>query len=268
MNAEDILKLVSKCLDEAPENRVDEAVAIEPSLVGMRMFDSALVGVASASDEWFGRLRDPVVVGPHMCAPEDWLPGAASVVSVFFSFTDEVVRSNAVPGDPSPQWLHARIEGQTFLDLAMRRLVAELQGAGGDAVAPSIDPRFVSKRGSATSNWSERHVAHVCGLGTCGLCAGLITEKGMAGRLGSVVTSLELVPTERRYTEPFEWCNRCGACIARCPSGAVSERGKDHGVCIAHLDEMRKRYAPRYGCGKCQTRVPCERGVPRARRSE
>lgn len=74
---------------------------------------------------------------------------------------------------------------------------------------PASDPRFESvtkpdpKRGekwqgvSYTSNWSERHVAFVCGLGTFGLSKGLITEKGIAGRLGSLIVSEKFEPRKR-----------------------------------------------------------------------
>ncbi len=56
------------------------------------------------------------------------------------------------------------------------------------------------------SNWSERHVAYISGLGTFSLSKGIITEKGMAGRLISLVTDAPLPPTPRAYTELYEYC--------------------------------------------------------------
>lgn len=106
---------------------------------------------------------------------------------------------------------------------------------------PASDPRFESvtkpdadraekwQGASYTSNWSERHVAFVCGLGTFGLSKGLITEKGIAGRLGSLIVSEKFAPRTREYTDIYEYCTRCGACIRRCPAGAISlENGKEH----------------------------------------
>ena len=47
---------------------------------GLRLYEEALVGVAAADDPLFRRFREPGVVGPHYLLPEDWLPGARSVV--------------------------------------------------------------------------------------------------------------------------------------------------------------------------------------------
>ena len=55
----------------------------------------------------------------------------------------------------------------------------------------------------------------------------------------------------------------CGTCIARCPVDAISlEKGKEHAPCSALLDQSQIIHAPRYGCGLCQTAVPCESGIP------
>ena len=57
-----------------------------------------------------------------------------------------------------------------------------------------------------TSNWSERHVAFGAELGTFGLHKGLISEKGCAGRYGSVANTYPLTPTLRKYSHPYEYC--------------------------------------------------------------
>ena len=110
--------------------------------------------------------------------------------------------------------------------------------------------------------WSERHVAYLCGLGTFGLSKGIITRKGMAGRFASLVTALELPADERPYKGLYDYCIRCGECIRRCPVRAISEEGKEHKPCHDWLLHVKKEYAPRLGCGKCQTAVPCESGIP------
>ena len=123
------------------------------------------------------------------------------------------------------------------------------------------------------SNWSERHAAYAAGLGTFGLSKGLITEKGMAGRFGSVITDAEFSPTIRPYSDPFEYCTMCGACMMRCPAGAIDKSkgcalGKDQLICGPYLSGSRlPKHGPnervRYGCGKCQVGVPCENGIPK-----
>lgn len=116
-----------------------------------------------------------------------------------------------------------------------------------------------------TSNWSERHIAFVCGLGTFGLSKGLITNKGISGRFGSIITELYITPDKRQYDDIYEYCTMCGACGRNCPASAISvEKGKDHKACFAFLEKTREKHAPRYGCGKCQVKVPCEGSLPRA----
>ena len=149
------------------------------------------------------------------------------------------------------------------------RLLQALQEAGFEAVAPSLSPDFwtVSEPetpdGPAfTSNWSERHAAYACGLGTFGLSKGLITRRGMAGRFGSLVTSWQTLPTPLEYDGPYDWCIRA----TRCPGGAISlEQGKNHHLCLTYQTAILPQCRPRFGCGLCQTGVPCESARPLSR---
>ena len=196
---------LARHLAESGGNYVDEAVALRPELASMRMYERALVGVARADDPCFDTLSADGVIGAHFMPPRSWLPEARSVVSVFLTFTRQVNASNAALAEwPSDEWLHARIEGQTYINSLMHDLAEELVRRGYPSVAPSLDPRFSSvtrsqgdgrfANKSFTSVWSERHVAYACGLGTFGLAKGIITEAGAAGRLGSVVTTLPSLP--------------------------------------------------------------------------
>jgi epoxyqueuosine reductase QueG len=241
---------------------VSEAEALRPDLAGMRIFDAPIFGAAAAEDPLFSQLKSAAAVGAGQFLPADWLPGARFVLSVFFPFTERVRAANAAADRlPAAEWLHARIEGQRHISAVSAAAAETLRRAGFSAVAPSEDARFRSE--GFSSNWSERHVAFVCGLGTFGLSKGLITEKGMAGRFTSLVTDMALSPTRRTYTELYEHCIFCGLCAKRCPADAIDrERGKAHAPCFALLEETRVLFSPRYGCGKCQVGVPCERGIP------
>ena len=88
---------------------------------------------------------------------------------------------------PAEEWARIRVYGEAF-NAALRRHVAKrLAEAGHAAVAPMLVSNWTivkSERFSYASSWSERHVAHAAGLGTFGLCDGLITARGKAMRVG------------------------------------------------------------------------------------
>jgi len=227
---------------------------------GLLIYDKPLVAAAAADDALFDQLKDPAVVGPRHMSPGEWMSDAKTVIAYFLPYTAEVRTANHGPGLPAPEWLYARIEGEELNNALRRHLVDFLTEAGYRAIAPVLDDRF-SVTGFV-SNWSERHVAFIAGLGTFSLNASLITKAGAAGRFGSIIVNTRLEPTPRPYTRRDEYCSGCGACIARCPVGAVNRNGKEHPPCAEFLEATRVRFHPRYGCGKCQTAVPCEAKIP------
>ena len=272
----DILNAAIKFCDESPMNYLDKDTAMLSELVGMRIFDEPLLAVASADDPFWKTLQVPESVGPQFKLPQDWLEGAHSVISFFLPFTEQVIAANEQePVEVPPEWLHARVEGQAALDALARYLKSILVDAGYPSIIPSADERFKMNRTPEeverdgviwpifTSNWSERHVAYVCGLGTFGLSKGLITKRGMAGRFGSIVTTLPLTPDTRPYSRYDEYCTYCGLCVPRCPVNAIDlQTGKSKTTCWVVQEESRVKYAPRYGCGKCYVDVPCASNIP------
>ena len=63
----------------------------------------------------------------------------------------------------------------------------------------------------------------------------------------------------------------CKVCVKRCPVDAISEKGHDKVKCsdfvFGQADMIRERYGIEiYGCGLCQTGVPCEHIDPVAKR--
>lgn len=264
---EEILSALTRLMQTCPGNVVD--LPAEQRTV--TIFETPLAGSAAADDPIFLKYKLPEVIGPEWMSPEEWLPGARSVVSFFFPFTDEIRSSEraVLTDETSEAWLYARIEGQAFLESLMEKLAAVLTDAGLQVCVPMLDPRFGTIRNvvpredvedlKVISAWSERHAAFACGLGTFGMSRGIITEKGMAGRFASLITDAGIPPKERPYTGIYEYCIRCGACSRRCPVNAIPEGEiKNNLKCSGRMDDSKKRYAPRYGCGKCQTCVPCE----------
>ena len=194
------------------------------------IWEEPVVGVAAASDPLFETLKQPQVVGPIHVNPDYWLPGAKSVISFFLPFSKAVKKSyDRKSALPSLEWVSGRQNGEVFVNVARRALARYLEKQGGRVIVPNLDLRYQAV--NLLPNWSERHVAFIAGVGTFGLHCGLLTAKGAAGRIGSVVTDLEIIPTKRSYTEVYEYCLRhfdssCGACIQRCPVGAIHREGK------------------------------------------
>jgi ferredoxin len=179
---------------------------------------------------------------------------------------------------PPERWARSRIFGEQFNSKLRAHVAGVLNEAGNKAIAPMLSPEWggrISEKYGNASTWSERHAAHASGLGTFGLCDGLITPVGKAMRVGSVVARIQIPPTPRPYTDHRAYClffskGICGKCMDRCPVGAVSEKGHDKKKCGAYLrpttsDYVKEQYGfDGYGCGLCQTAVPCESKIPTA----
>lgn len=275
MTWQDLKCLGQQFVEESPFNRVSPEEALAPGLAGLRLYDAPVWGCADAHTPLFEELKKPEAVGPQFLTPEQWLPGAKSVISFFLPFSKAVKDSNANGQHPSLLWYHGRIEGQRMVMKLCQYLKDLLEAEGARCVIPCADERFRSvtapnpdlgcpwENAMFTSNWSERHVGYICGLGTFSLSKGLITERGVAGRLGSLVVDVSFPPCERTCIGLYDYCIHCGACAKRCPANAISlETGKDHLKCASFLAKTHMPAAPYYGCGKCQCGVPCESGIP------
>lgn len=276
--AVDACALLRNLYETGPGNTFDDASAGP-------MFDAPLIAVASADDPWFVRFKE--VIGDFHWTPQEALalaaPGATarSVISWCLPISETARVANRRESTlPARSWAYVRTFGEQFNTQLRHGLEQRLQGLGFAAVAPAVLAECDSKprpRVGLSSRWSERHVAFVAGHGTFGISGGLITRRGVAHRLGSVVTSAAIPPTPRPYgDDPFAWCLKlsrgtCGACIRRCPAGSIGEtteaRNKDR--CHAHAYTVVAKRGRElfgwdgvYGCGLCQTGVPCESRNP------
>ena len=266
---EHLRREINAFVQGSSSNYISLRGALCPSAVNLKLFDEPLIGVAAADDPLFAALQDDHVVGKQMRLPTDWLPSAQCVISYFLPLTERVRQSNYGERPASTEWLHARIEGQMFIMRIGEHIERLMRAAGYEAVCPACHPDMEVTFDDADpavayhSNWSERHVAYTCGLGTFSLTRGIITEKGAAGRIGSTIVSASLPITERAYTGIDDYCIKCGACIDRCPVNAISlDAGKDNYACHQELIASKQLYPGYLGCGKCQVDVPCECGIP------
>lgn len=263
MTKKDLSTFLRNFSDDSPLNVVPGEIALNSECVGTRLFERPLTGVSSARDPLYESFTKPAIIGENYLPPLQWLSGAQSVISLFNPFTRPVKKSNAGGGKPSSLWLHGRIEGQVYVLAAAKALAEYLRSKGAEAMVPVADQRFkVYRQPKIYSNWSERHAAYLAGMGTFSLNRALITQKGMAGRLCSVITDIKLPPNKRPRAGIYENCSLCGACLKACPVKAINKHGKAHQACDAFLEKTKTEYSPRYGCGKCQCAVPCESAVP------
>ena len=268
VNRDDIITLAESFVKNAPENYITEENATHPDYAGMKIYEAPIFAFGSADDELYITYKSSDVIGSHFLCPVEWMPSSGTVISFFLPFTDRIKAANATDSHwPADEWMHGRYEGQIMLAQLLEYLVKAVSEAGYKTLAPSLDARYITgipkENNRFTSSWSERHVAYVCGLGTFGLSKGIITKKGMSGRLGSLLTELDLPKDGRDYSGLYDYCIMCGTCAGRCPVHAISLKdGKKHLPCSDFLDRVREKHNPRYGCGKCQVGVPCESRIP------
>ena len=252
-----------------------------------RAFERVIVGFSRGDDSLYDAYKE--VVGPFHWAPLEIFartfpeiaiePGELTVIAWVVAhnpLTKEDNRRETVY--PSERWARARIFGEEVNEKLRRHVVAVLEGEGYAAVAPALSPHWeqkLSEKYAFASTWSERHAAYASGLGTFGLCDGLITPLGKAVRVGSVIAHIQIPPTPRPYKDHQAYClfhskGICKKCVSRCPVGALSEAGHDKKKCRSHVRPVTEEYVKAhygfdgYGCGLCQTGVPCESKIPLA----
>jgi ferredoxin len=256
-------------------------------------WEEPLVGFASGMNPLFFEYK--TTIGSFHLTPREIISAALkergrsllfteieqiSVISWILPTAEDTRKSNRQEKQfPSKLWAYTRDFGEACNSALKKHVVTFLEDLGHVSVAPTLSRTFQYFRDEKVgwaSAWSERHVAYACGLGTFSLNDGFITPKGMAMRIGSVVTLLKLTPSEKRYRHHKENClqfrnGKCGKCIQRCPADAITEKGHDKDKCKEYIDsEAMKKKRLEYGlqnpppsCGLCQTDVPCEFEIPR-----
>ena len=269
-----ILDFIRQSPENTMKNQTDE-----------RSWEKAIVGFSKGDDPLYEQYKK--VVGPFHWTPLEIFtktfpevhvePDELTVISWIMPQREVTKIDNRKETTfPSERWARSRIFGEQFNEKLRGHVAAILNAEGYAAISPSLSPDWKFKQSEKyvfASTWSERHAAYAAGLGTFGLCDGLITPLGKAMRTGSVVARIDVPPTPRPYESHVAYClflaeGLCGECIPRCPVGALSKSGHDKMKCVAHLrpgtsDYVKTHYKfDGYGCGLCQTGVPCESKIP------
>ena len=274
---EKIIDSIKKHVLACEENRFTE--------IGGNYFDEPAIRFASWKDPLFGHYK--TLIGGAYKTPEEAYEASfnkdgknaecreGSVISVLLPISEGIRKSNRLQKDwPSQNWALARARfDEVYISIGgfIENLLTRMGHRG-------VTPRFAGwneitlVQNKFTAAWSERHAAYVAGHGTFSLNDGFITEKGIAVRFISAVTDMELEPDTRLASDYNANClyyakGICGACVKRCPAGAIDENGNDKVKCYQRCyGEESQKLAVSYGgtakagagCGLCQTGVPCE----------
>ena len=248
-------------------------------------FDRPLTGFAALDEPLFGAYKE--IIGDFHLTPRELFagtfgeePAAGTVICWILPIAAAARKSNREQSEyPSREWSLTRTHGEALNGMLRRHLTGWLTSQGYRAVAPQFSDLWrelpQTPKGRA-STWSERHAAYAAGLGTFSLNDAMITVKGIAHRCGSVITDLVLPPSAGNAKGYADNClyhreGSCGVCIDRCPVGAISFAGHDKSRCGEYVyTTIPAAVGEEYGvsttgCGLCQTRVPCESGIPVSR---
>lgn len=273
-----VTTVIQSFICDSPENTLENQA-------NERAWEKPLVGFSRGDDCLYERYKR--VVGPFHWTPWEIFtqtfpetqakPKELTIICWILPQTEATkADSRKQTIYPAEKWARARIFGEKVNAKLRKHVIDALSNKGYKAVAPMLSPQWESRTSDRyvfSSTWSERHAAYASGLGTFGLCDGLITPAGKAMRIGSVVARIGIPPTPRPYKDHHAYClfftdRICGKCITRCPVDAITEAGHDKIKCGQHLrltteDFVKSNYGfDGYGCGLCQTKVPCESRIP------
>ena len=211
VDADWIRETITKFIETSKENTLQNET-------NEKAFGSPLVGFSKGDDPLYEEYKDHV--GPFFMTPWEVFAvtfmdmniraEALTVISWILPQTEATKADNRKEDFyPSERWARARIFGEEVNVKLRKHLVRSLKDKGYRSVAPLLIPQFstrISPKYGFASTWSERHAAYASGLGTFGLCDGLITPVGKAMRTGSVVAEIDIPPTPRPYKSHQEYC--------------------------------------------------------------
>jgi len=222
----------------------------------------------SPADDRFQRLKEITV--PDHALPWDLLPDAKTVIAWFIPFKPHIQKDNTGGERPALSWGRAYPSTNDMINHAGNAMKEMIKDAGGKAVLTPATHNFDKKR--LVSLWSHKHLGHLIGLGRYGTNCQLITPAGCSGRMGSLVTNLDL--GDHPLVTKDELCllkagKKCGKCISVCPIDALSDGGLNRTSCYARLRENYHLAMEPDGlpdttnvCAKCQVGMPCSLKAP------
>ena len=274
-----LIDKISHFVNDSPLNTLNDEK-------GGKAYNLPLVGFSNANNHFYEIIKN--IIGKDYWLPEEIfklnfpkiniIDEPLNIVCWILPVTKTIKLDNSRQKTiPAESWVRVRNYGEKFNNILRQYVITILSELGYKSVAPVLSPSWQwseCKIHGFVSNWSERHTAFVCGLGTFGLCDSLITPLGKAVRIGSVVTNAPFTATTREYENHHEYClffknGGCMKCAKRCPAGAITKNGHDKIRCRNYIKKIAPIYSKKYNinlerraCGLCQVNTPCESQIP------
>lgn len=245
--------------DQLKKMIIDFVSAYADNLSIQTIWREPIVGVASGENALFEQYKQ--VIRPSHATPKDLLPEARSVVAYFIPFDKQLHRRNAEsPFYASRSWAVAYVETNQLISDLNQHIKTELASMGYRAAL--VPPTHNFDEESLMSDWSHRHMAYAAGIGSFGVHNLLITAKGCSGRVGSLVTNLDLIPSPAQQGENCltKVGQKCLKCVKRCAYDALHADRFDRHACYKQvlLNDRHHSDLPLTDvCGKCAAMVPC-----------
>ena len=221
-NSTDMEKIICETFDSLEKNNF--------STLGRPLsftWERPIIGVAAGDDPYYDFLKEHI--GTFHWSPKEVFelkyPEPVSkedlrVISMVFSQAMETKQTQSKETKcPSREWIVSRGEWEPLMKEFGGKLVNTLADMGIRSVSIDLQPEFSTSKSEAlgiASKWSHRHSAYLAGLGTFGLSDGLITKRGKAIRISSLIIEAPITPTIKPYTSYNEWClyYQYGSCVA------------------------------------------------------
>lgn len=220
------------------------------------IYRTPLLGFTKADDEIFFRFKS--LIGESHLMPAELLNGARSVMAFFLPYHKELIVENRQGTLAARSWALAYQFTNNFIDDTCKEISRCLHEKG--IKTAWLLPTYEFDKNKLIAQWSHKHVAFACGLGTFGRNHLLITPKGCAGRFGTMVLDIDIEPTSRSaQTHHCFVENGCSYCRKKCPVEALNNgefnRHKCYSQCLTNDDFYQDLECVEV-CGKCAT-GPC-----------